>query len=379
MSSDELVALRRHLHSIAEVSGEEDDTANYITEQLHACNPDEIITGIGGNGIVARFKGDKEGPAILIRCELDALPIAEENDLDYLSKNEGVGHKCGHDGHMAIVLGVAKELKVTAWARGEVILLFQPSEETGKGAARVLEDDKFKNIEPDYVFALHNIPGYGKHEVIVKDEVFASASVGFIARFKGETAHAAHPEQGKSPALAVAQLIQSLSALPQFYAPLEKAAKVTVIQAHLGEQAFGTSPGCGEVMATLRTYDDEVLESLQQRSINLAKGIAETYGLELYTEWVEPFPATVNGEKAIEFVRAAASSGDIALIEKPEPFGWSEDFGHFTDRFEGALFGLGSGTNQPALHASDYDFPDEIIETGVKMFTGIIDQIIDDN
>lgn len=376
MSSDELVALRHHLHSIAEVSGEEDDTADYIKEQLQSCHPDELITGVGGNGIIARFKGDKEGPVILIRCELDALPIAEENNIEYVSKNEGVGHKCGHDGHMTIVFGVAKELKKKSLSRGEVLLLFQPAEETGKGAKCVLEDEKFKDIEPDYVFALHNIPGYEKHGVIVKEGVFAAASVGFIARLKGETAHAAHPEEGNSPALAVAQLIQSLSSLSQFHAPFEKAAKVTVVQTHIGEQAFGTSPGYGKVMATLRTYDDEVLKNLQQRAIDLAKGIAETYDLELDTEWVEPFPATVNGERAIELVRSAASSANITLIEKPEPFGWSEDFGHFTDRFEGALFGLGSGKNQPALHASAYDFRDEIIGTGVKMFVEIIDEVL---
>lgn len=376
MASDDLIELRHQLHSMAEVSGEEDKTARHIEQFLDSCQPDELLTGVGGNGIIARF-GDKDTtPSILIRCELDALPIAEENDLDYISENDETGHKCGHDGHMAIVCGVAQQLAERESLNGQVLLLFQPAEETGKGARRVLEDDQFSDIKPDHVFALHNIPGFDKHAIAIRSGPFAAASVGFIARLKGETAHSAHPEQGKSPALAVAQLIQSLSSLTQFYAPIEKAAKATIIQSHIGEKAFGISPGNGEVMATIRTYDDDLLDELKDKALQLASKIAETFDLELETEWVEPFPPTINEEKAVEIVRTVAQSRSLEVIEKETPFGWSEDFGHFTDAFPGALFGLGSGTDQPALHAADYDFPDEIIETGIKMFTGIIDEIL---
>ena len=379
MSASELVELRHHLHSIAEVSGKEGNTADFITEKLQEYNPDELLTSIGGNGVIARFKGKKSGPKVLIRCELDALPIAEENELDYRSKNDDVGHKCGHDGHMTILLGVAKQLAEKVPSEGEVLLLFQPAEETGEGARRVLDDEQFSGISPDFVFALHNVPGYSKHQVIVKEGVFAAASVGFIARFKGETSHAAHPEQGKSPALAVAQLVQALSGMPQFCAPLEKAAKVTVVQSHLGEQAFGTSPGYGEVMATLRTYDDTLLDELKTRARELAERIAETYDLDLEAEWVEPFPTTVNGEEAVSILQSAAANNNVEVHQKAHPFSWSEDFGHFTAAYEGALFGLGAGEDQPALHAANYDFPDEIIETGVDMFLGIIDQLTEKN
>lgn len=375
MSDSDLVALRHHLHSIAERSGKEADTAQYIEQQLESCRPDEMITGLGGNGVLARF-GDKAGrPSVLLRCELDALPIAEANDFDYVSGTEGVGHKCGHDGHMAILCGVARWLADRDLQDGQVLLLFQPAEETGQGAAKVLDDPQF-DFTPDYVFALHNIPGSQKHRVILRPGVFAAASVGFVARLQGKTAHAAHPGEGRSPALAVSQLIQALSGLPQFHVPLDQAGKVTVVQAHLGEEAFGTSPGYGEVMATLRTYDEELLALLKDRALEVAGGIADTYGLALDTEWVEPFPATVNDEQAVDIVRKAAAAGELDHCQKETPFGWSEDFGHFTGRFRGALFGLGSGTDQPALHAADYDFPDDLIETGVKIFTGILREII---
>lgn len=377
MSSDEFTALRRHLHSIAEVSGQESDTAAYIADFLNDCQPDAVRTGLGGHGVLARFGDTGQNASVLLRCELDALPIAESNDFDYQSDTEGVGHKCGHDGHMAIMCGVARRLAEDLPDGLTVWLLFQPAEETGQGARAVLDDEQFSDVSPDYVFALHNIPSHEMRQVILRPGPFAAASVGFKARFRGQTAHAAHPEQGRSPAAAVAQLILALSGIPQHYAALEEAAKVTVVQAHVGEEAFGTSPGRGEVMATLRTYDDRLLERLKAKARELAQGIAHTYGLELETEWVEPFPATVNDAEAVGMVRDAAEAAGLAVSEKEEPFGWSEDFGHFTGSFKGALFGLGSGTDQPALHAQDYDFPDELIDTGITVFMGIIRQLAD--
>jgi metal-dependent amidase/aminoacylase/carboxypeptidase family protein len=130
-------------------------------------------------------------------------------------------------------------------------------------------------------------------------------------------------------------------------------------------------------MATLRTYGDDMLKKVKERAKNMASSIAQTYNLEIETDWVEPFPATVNNEDAVQMVRLVAEDEDFEMVNKEAPFGWSEDFGHFTDAYKGALFGLGSGIDQPALHAANYNFPDEIIETGVKMFTGIIDQIIE--
>lgn len=373
-----LVDLRHELHVLAELSGDEEQTAGRITEFLNATNPDKLITGLGGHGLLATYKGEKEGPSVLIRCELDALPIPEENDFDYRSKNEQTGHKCGHDGHMAIVCGLAQLLGKNRPERGEVLLLFQPAEETGQGAKRVLKDEPFKSIEPDWAFALHNLPGYEKHQIVLREQVFAAASVGLIIRLKGETSHAAHPDEGKSPALAMSHLVQDLSALPQFEVSLNKAAKATVIHARLGERAFGTSPGYAEVMVTLRTYDDETLENLKQKAVELARGHSQTYGLQLETEWVESFSSTVNDAKAVEMVRNSAKEQGFSVMEKGEPFSWSEDFGHFTDVYRGAMFGLGAGISQPALHASDYDFPNELIETGIRMFSEIIKQIFSD-
>jgi len=373
----ELKKLRHKLHAAAEVSGKEQQTAKIINDFLSATNPDELKTNIGGYGLLATYDSKKAGPHVLIRCELDGLPISDDISADYQSKTEGVGHKCGHDGHMSIVAGVAKLLENERPEVGKVSLLFQPAEETGEGAARVINDAQFEDLAPDYCFALHNLPGFKKDRVVIKDDTFAAASVGLIVRFDGATAHAAHPEEGNSPALAVAQTIQSFSAAPQFRVPLEKSAKVTVIHAGVGERAFGTSPGQGTVMATLRTYDDELLTKLKDHCIRMAEGYADTFDLGLDVEWVEEFPATVNNNEAVKVIESAADKIDLEINQKKEPFSWSEDFGHFTKKYKGAMFGLGAGRSHPALHAQNYDFPDEIIGSGISMFMKIIKETVE--
>lgn len=371
----ELAELRRQLHQKAEISGSESETARIINDFLEETGPDEIHTGIGGHGVLATYRGREEGPHILLRCELDALPIPDDIEEEYRSQKEGVGHKCGHDGHMSILCGVAKLLAEERMPSGSVTLLFQPAEETGRGARQVLEDETYAMLNPGYCFALHNLPGYKKHQVVVCEETFAAASVGLEVKYKGQTAHAAHPEEGRSPALAMSQLTEALSSAPQFYSSLDQSAKVTVINAVLGEKAYGTSPGRAVVRATLRTYDDDLLAALQKRCLALAEGLAETYSLGMEHKWVEPFAATVNDSKSVEIIRRAAAQHDIEILEKENPFSWSEDFGRFTKEIPGAIFGLGIGEERPALHAENYDFPDEVTATGIVMFMQIIKEI----
>ncbi|HET6528600.1 MAG TPA: amidohydrolase [Balneolaceae bacterium] len=370
----QLIELRHKLHSIAEVSGSESKTADVIADFLKKTSPDSLQTGVGGEGILATYEGRSDHPHILLRCELDALPIPDVNEVDYRSKTEGTGHKCGHDGHMSILCGAA------CWLQNEkpdatVTLLFQPAEETGQGAKWMMGDEKFKKLQPDYCFALHNLPGYKKHQIVVKDDVFAAASTGLTVDFKGQTSHAAHPEEGKSPALALAQFIQSISSVPQFVTAMNKSAKVTVVHAAMGELAFGTSPGKGTVSATLRAWQNETLELLKEECLQLAGGLAETYMLEVSHEWREAFSSTINSAEAVGVIKSAAEALEFEMKEKEYPFEWSEDFGRFINKIPGAMFGLGAGKDHPPLHAQDYDFPDDIISTGISMFIQIIKEV----
>ncbi len=373
----DLVQFRHRLHSMAELSGREINTSKLIHTSLVALKPDELLDNIGGHGLAAVFKGAEHGPAVLVRCELDALPIDEHIDLPHKSNAPGVAHKCGHDGHTAILMGLAQHLSQNRPTRGSAILLFQPAEETGEGAERVINDPEFAKLQADYSIALHNLPGYPLGQVIIKSGVFASASSGIVIELQGATSHAAEPHRGRSPALAVAELIQAISAAPQFYTALHESAKATIIHARVGHQAFGTSPGEGTVMATLRSYANDTMANLQQRVSSLAEGIAAAHGLNVAIRTTEVFPVTENDPTVVECITDAAAELGLPLLTPDVPFAWSEDFGHFAATCQGALFGLGSGENQPALHNPDYDFPDSLLPHGINMLRESVRRLLE--
>jgi len=367
-----LIAFRKELHRHPEVSGKESKTAKRVKEFFQQYSPDQVIEKLGGHGIAFIYKGSLPGPTTMIRCELDGLPILEENDFEHSSVNKGSFHGCGHDGHMTILAGVGMHLAKQTLKKGNVVLLYQPAEETGEGAEKVLKSKKFQKINPDYAFALHNLPGYDKKKILVKEGPFAAASKGMIITLKGKTSHAAHPEDGNSPAEAMCKIIVGLQKLPE---GLEKFSLLTVVHAKLGEVAFGTTPGAAEVMTTLRAYEDEVLDMLTTYSEELIKQIASEYSLEVSISYTESFAATVNDAEALELIQKGADHIHLETETIKTPFRWSEDFGHFSKGAKTALVGLGAGKHQPQLHEPTYDFPDEIMETGINLFIETLKEI----
>ncbi len=373
---DELIKFRQELHQHPELSGEEKNTAKRIKAFVTQHAPDEAIEGVGGAGLLFVYNGKVPGPTVVIRSELDALPIQEVNEMAYRSKVAGISHKCGHDGHMAMVSGLASYLNKNRPQSGKVILLFQPAEETGEGAERMINDPVFEKFDCDYFFALHNLPGYPTNQIVMREGTFASASQGLIVRLEGKTSHAAEPENGNSPALAMAKIVEKWHSLSNKSLTLSDFAIVTVVHAQLGTKAFGVSPGHAHIMATLRAYKDDDLTILTEEASDFAKQTAENYGLKITFEKTEIFAATTNSEKCQKIIADAAEKNDFDSVVRTEPFRWSEDFGLFTKKYEGAMFGLGAGVDCPDLHNPDYDFPDQIIPIGLKMFESIIDQIV---
>ena len=371
--NDDLVPLRRELHRTAELSGREVETARSIRARLEATRPDAIVTELGGHGLAAVYEGPESGRTVLLRADLDALPLDDDPRFEHTSKTPGVAHLCGHDGHMATLIGVARAFASQRPARGRVVLLFQPAEETGAGAHAVLRAAGFAPLRPDVVFAQHNLPGFPLGSVVVRRGVFASASCGMIASFEGRTSHAAEPHLGRTPVPAIAALAQVLASLPQQASALHEAAQVTVVGLEAGGPAFGTSPGSGRVMATLRAHDDAVMRRLMDRARDHAHDLARAHGLQCRVEWIEEFPATVNDAGCVDLVVRTARDLGLEVIEHEQPFAWSEDFGHFTAHHRGALFGLGAGEEQPALHAPGYDFPDALLDPGYRLLTALAD------
>ena len=373
----ELVTLRHELHRQAELAAQETETSRILREFIEPHHPDHSVTELGGTGLAAVFEGREKGPLVMFRAEIDAVPVEEGNDVDHRSCRPGVSHACGHDGHMAIVAGLAAKLSRHPPRRGRVVLLFQPAEETGTGGLSVLEDEKFESIAPDWIFALHNLPGEKFGEIQIKGGPFAAGSVGAVFRLGGTTSHAAYPEQGKSPAVAVAQLIHDLTALPASMETDDAVAKLTIIHARIGEAAFGTTPGEAELMATLRSDREEVLDRLREESVHLAQRVAESNGLELTHRWTDHFPVTNNHPEAVAIVEAVAADQGVRVALRDDAYPWSEDFGWFTQRYRGAIFGLGAGQEHPALHSPGYDFPDELTPIGVGLFEGLIERLLE--
>lgn len=375
----DLVKLRQELHQHPELSGQETETARRIVEHLQTYIPDKIYTHLGGTGVAAVFNGlNTDGPTILFRAELDALPIADTNEeLNYSSVTDSISHKCGHDGHMAILTALGSLLHQQRPAKGKVILLYQPAEEIGAGAWAVLQDKRFETeFKPDYVFALHNLPGKPMHQVVVREDVFAAASTGMIVELHGRSSHAAEPENGLNPGLAMSEIIVAFNHIIRQKDQFQDLTLLTVIHARLGEVAFGTNPGFATVMATLRTYQPDDMNKLKELTRKQVEEIASNYNLTFSIRFTEEFPATVNHSEQVQTIRQAARAIELDVQEAVQPFRWSEDFGHFTARYKGAFFGLGSGTEQPQLHHSDYDFPDELIPTGAAVFYGIVQHIL---
>ena len=374
--SEAIIDLRHLLHQHPELSGEEEQTAKKIVQFIAQYNPDEIITGLGGTGVAFIFYGDKEdGPTLLFRSELDAVPIAETNSLPYVSITKGVGHQCGHDGHMAILTGLASLLRTEKPKRGKVVLLFQPAEETGAGARNVLQDQNFLKLQPDYVFALHNMPGLPLHQVLVRPGTFSPASTGMLVELFGKSSHAGEPENGLNPGAAMSELILTLNTLYQEKEKFKDLTLITITHARLGDAAFGINPGFATVMATMRAFEQDDFVLLKKLSQEAVEAVSIKYNLNHSIKYMEEFPATVNRQDAVEAVRSAAEQVNLVVANAAQPVTWSEDFGHFTRAFPGALFGLGAGSYHPSLHHSDYDFPDSLIHSGASLFYSLVQQL----
>lgn len=373
----QLTGLRHALHQIPEVSGAEEKTAAYIATYLRAYAPDRLLTGLGGHGVAAVYDGAADGPTVMIRCELDGLPIEELSDQPYRSTHAGRGHLCGHDGHMTMVAALAEDLAAKRPARGRVVLMFQPAEETGKGAPAVVADPAFGEIAPDYAFSLHNLPGLAVGQIALCSGPANCASRGMRIRLSGRTSHAAAPQDGVSPAGAMAQLLPGLVALGGGTDLGPDYALVTLTHARLGEATFGIAPGEGEVWATLRTVNDTRMAQLIEEATALVGKVCAVQGLGHEISFDDVFEACTNNPEAVAVLQKACERVGLGVAMQDRPQRWSEDFGQFGKGAKAAMFWLGAGEDQPQLHNPDYDFPDAAIPVGAGLFRAVVSELLD--
>ncbi|GAB4262749.1 MAG: amidohydrolase [Pararhodobacter sp.] len=373
----ELIAFRHALHRRPEISGQEVETARSITAALAPLRPDRILTGLGGHGVAAVFDGGAPGPTVMVRAELDALPILERGTLPYASEIPGSAHLCGHDGHMTTLLALGRLLHRRPPARGRVVLMFQPAEEDGSGAAAVIADPSFAQIAPDWAVSLHNMPGVARGHAWLAAGPANCASLGLRITLSGETAHASLPETGRAPTPALARLIDGLRALGPGGAMEPGFRLATITHVRMGEPAFGIAPGEAELWVTLRGLSNDDLDALHAEARAFATSEARAHRLIAGFDVHDHFHACTNDPDATALLARALDATGITHDAGDLPMRGSEDFGRFGSAgARSAMVFLGAGETHPALHTQTYDFPDDLIAQGAALFDHAIRELL---
>ena len=394
-----ITQLRHTLHQHPELSMQETETMKILQVFLQENTSLEIHAGEGWFYALKkaspsfRSGGSNAGP-MAFRADMDALPIAESISLPYGSENEGISHKCGHDGHCAVLCGLALELDRRETDR-DVYLIFQPGEEIGAGAKRCAELIRKKGIAE--IYAMHNLGGYPEGTLVYRRGLTQPASEGLRIRLTGRTSHASAPEKGNNPAGAIAAIVQyasgeavftghgtaaisvSAARLPRSNPKTAAATDAqhtpmrlcTVTGIRLGDGDFGISPGEGEIFMTLRAEIEDEMLAMEKSILSHAAQAAETAGLKMTCSIHDYFPETRNHDACLDRVLEAARKNKIPAISMGELWRASEDFGHYLKICPGAMIYIGNGEDYPSLHTSEYDFNDRIIEPAVNLFTGI--------
>lgn len=380
-----LETLRHKLNLNAELSGHEKETNKIINEFLDTTNPDVQYRNVGGYGIIAIYNGKETGKNILIRADIDGLNIPmgshqveSQRDKDAETQSQQptadsqFSHRCGHDGHATILCGLAMRLGHTRPKKGNVILLFQPAEETGEGALSVINDPLFQELTIDAAFALHNLPGFTKHQIVLKKDCFASASLGLKLVFDGATSHASQPDKGNNPQSVVSSLLDTFHKKYENLRNDKHHTILTVTHVVIGEKTFGVTPGHAEIWMTLRSQDNKTLQDLTNYCVDLCDLRSKESVLKFSYSIHEAFSATINSSDEVNIVEQAAKELNLSVNVIKDAFPWSEDFGLFGSQCPICLFGLGCGTKHEPLHSPTYDFEDKIIDTGVDIFERIV-------
>lgn len=363
-----LTALRRDLHTHPELRFEEKRTASIVAEHLRRLGY-EPHTGLATTGVVATLDTGRPGPAIMLRADMDALPIMETGQAPWASRAEGVMHACGHDGHTVMLLGAAAALASDPPACGKVHFVFQPGEEGGAGAQIMIDEGLFKLFPTDYCFGLHNWPGLPAGQMAVRSGPIMAGGWRFIIEITGKGSHAAQPHLGRDPLTVGAALVQEAQLLvARRTDPLIPAVvSFCIFDAGTTDNIL---PEKARLAGTLRALAPNVLGELRDGLQLLCDGLAMAHGVAISVHFHQPYPVTVNEDVATHLAGKAmqaleADEDGPAPDLNIAPSLASEDFGFMLQQKPGAYAMIGNGESSK-LHSPDYDFNDDVIHIGVR-------------
>lgn len=372
---EEIVAIRRDLHQHPELAFQEKRTSRLIADLLVSWGY-EVSRGIAGTGIVATLRRGQGEKTIGLRADMDALPIEEATGLAYASRHKGVMHACGHDGHTAILLAAARFLAGEGRFDGTLRLIFQPAEEIGAGARKMLSEGLFERFPVEAIFGLHNWPGVPAGRFgFVEGPAMASVDQANIT-VVGKGGHGAEPHLTVDPVLATASLITALQSLVSRNVDPQHMAVVTVGSIH-GGQASNVIPESVSLKLTLRAFNGEVRRLLGERVQALARAQAESFGARADVDYRLGFPALVNHAAETDFARDVAlkALGPDAIIADFKPRTASEDFAFFLEEKAGNYAFVGNG-DSAALHSAEYDFNDAIIAPAARYWVRLVETFL---
>ncbi|NMK48618.1 M20 aminoacylase family protein [Achromobacter sp. Bel] len=373
---DEIVALRRDIHMHPELCYEEHRTAKVVADTLRAWGI-ETHTGIAKTGVVGVIKHGTSDRAIMLRADMDALPMQEENQFEHRSRHDGKMHGCGHDGHTAMLLAAARHLQSAGGFDGTVYLCFQPAEEGGAGGRAMIQDGLFTRFPCEAVFGMHNWPGLPAGSFGVCAGPMMAAANGFKITVKGKGGHAAAPQDCADPVPALFAIGQSLQTiLTRSKRPLD-AAVLSITQVQAGGSVINVIPNTAWLGGSVRAYSTDVVDLIERRMKEIAGNIAAAHGCEADVFFERRYPALVNTVAETEFcmgVMRDVVGEDRALTIEPAMA--SEDFAFLLQEKPGCYVFLGNGDGEHRmaghglgpcmLHNASYDFNDALIPAGAS-------------
>jgi hippurate hydrolase len=364
----DLVELRRDLHAHPELGFGENRTSKVVAEQLRRLGL-HVEEGIAGTGVVGTLRMGTGGRSVGLRADMDALPIDEKTSLPYSSRNSGVHHACGHDGHTAMLVGAAMQLARTDGLSGTVNFIFQPAEE-GKGGAKVMiSEGLFQRFPCDTLFALHNWPDLPIGVAQTRVGPIMAAADRFDIMLCGRGAHAAQPHRTPDVLLAASQLVVQLNTIVSRRIDPGESAVLSVTRL-VGGASHNVLPSEVSVTGTVRTFDADVQDRIEEAVRANAAGLALAYGVDVHVDYQRYYPATVNTKDEAGLALEAARSVGLRATEAPRPAFTSEDFGFMLRECPGAYLWLGQGRSSERpdypLHHPSYDFNDDAISFGVR-------------
>ena len=372
----QLCAWRHALHRKPELGFQEQGTAAFVTAQLEALGL-TVHRGIGGTGLVASLTCGEAGGVIGLRADMDALAMTETGTPAHASEHPGCMHGCGHDGHMAMVLGAAALLTARRDFNGTVRFIFQPAEEHGRGAKAMMADGLFERFPVDAIFGLHNMPGLPLGHFAGRAGGIMAAEDNFEIRITGRGGHAARPHMGVDPLVVAAQIILGLQTIVSRSVDPSATAVVSCTEIE-SDGIRNAIPTTVVLKGDTRSYDPSVQALLEARMRSLCEGIAAAQGAAVTVSYTHEFAPTVNwAEQTAQALRAAeAVVGGDKVDSAVAPMMISEDFGAFLEAVPGAFLFLGAGEDALPLHNSAYDFNDALLPLGAEYFATLARQLL---